>query len=383
MDDRFVAERYRNRSVGLTLDTQALSRYGDVINLSIGDTDFTTDTRIIDGARTDACAGYTHYGDPKGDPELIEAVCRAWQEDQGEAIPSDQVLVTASSCLGMALTMMAILNPGDEVLIFSPYFTMYREQVELAGGRAVIVPTYAHEGYAIREDRIRAAITPRTRAMIFNNPNNPTGMAYGEDTLALLASIAQEYDLVVAADDIYTFYFFEGSYRPIRCLPGMAQRTVTLNSFSKNYLMTGWRVGYVIAPPAIIQTMNAINGALCYSTPSVSQRAALHALSLRQELRQTYGQLYRQRVSYSAQRIQEIPYLDLCVPRGTFYLFPSVQKTGLSSAEFCARLLEEAHILVTPGSVFGAEGEGHFRIACTVGQEVLREAFDRMERLKF
>lgn len=163
----------------------------------------------------------------------------------------------------------------------------------------------------------------------------------------------------------------------------MAQRTVTLNSFSKNYLMTGWRVGYVIAPPAIIQTMNAINGALCYSTPSVSQRAALHALSLRQELRQTYGQLYRQRVSYSAQRDPGNPLSgSVCAPG---YVLPLPQRP--KNRPVLGGILRPpaggGPYPGNAGSVFGAEGEGHFRIACTVGQEVLREAFDRMERLKF
>ncbi len=379
-----VAKRRQKQGPeGISYNKSAKQSIPDLIDLSVGDTDLITDSRIIERARADALKGYTHYGDPKGDPELAEAILRAWREDHGESVPGEQLLVTASSCLGMALVMLAMLDPGDEVIIFSPYFSVYREQVELAGGKPVFVPTYQQEGYAISERRLRDAITPRTRAMIFNNPNNPTGAVYGRETLEMLARVAREKDLAVVADDIYTYYFFEGEYLPIRCLPGMAERTVTLNSFSKNFLMTGWRVGYIIAPSPLIQAMSDINGALCYSTPSISQRAAIEALALRAELGACYGSVYRQRVEYAAGRIAAIPYLSLLPPRGTFYLFPGIEATGLSSREFCRQLLEKAHILVTPGSAFGSEGEGHFRIACTVGLDALGEAFDRMQGLKF
>ncbi len=383
MKHNYLAKRFQVQSGGLTLDTEALGKYRDIIDLSIGDTDFITDGAIIDAAFRDARRGYTHYGDPHGDRELIAAVCRAWEEDFAQPLSAEHVLVTASSCLGMALTMLAILDPSDEVLVFSPYFSMYRSQIELAGGVCVEVPTYAEEDYAISEARLRAAITPRTKCIIFNNPTNPTGMAYGRDTLAMLARVAQEYDLLVAADEIYTSYLFEGDYCPLRTLANMAERTITLNSFSKNYLMTGWRVGVAIAEPEILNAMHRINGALIYSAPSVSQRAAIAALARREEIKKTYISAYRERVLYAAERAARIPYLDLVKPKGTFYLFPSIQKTGLSASEFCSALLSRAHVLVTSGDVFGSTGRGHFRIACTVDTAQLKEAFDRMEALTF
>ncbi len=379
----FIAKRFQRTGGGLRLDTEALSRYSDVIDLSIGDTDFTTDAAIIDAAFQDARAGHTHYGDPRGDDELISAIARAWQEDFGQVLPEDHVLVTASSCLGMAQVLLALLDPGDEVLVFGPYFSIYKDQIELAGGVCVEVPTYAAEDYAIREDRLRAVITPRTKAMIFNNPTNPTGMAYGRETLELLGRVAEEYDLLIAADEIYTTYLFEGSYVPLRTLPGLAPRVVTLNSFSKNFLMTGWRVGAILAEPELLDAMLQVNCSLIYSAPSISQRAAIAALAHRARIRETYVSAYRDRIFYAADRIEAIPWLSLVRPRGTFYLFPGIEKTGLSDAGFCRQLLERAHILVSPGSVFGAAGSGHFRIACTVGQDKLREAFDRMEQLTF
>lgn len=383
MKRNYVAKRFQSAASGLTLDTAALSKYSDVIDLSIGDTDFITDEAIIDAAFRDAKRGHTHYGDPHGDRELIDAVCTAWQEDFSQPLAPDHVLITASSCLGMALVMMAILDPGDEVIVFSPYFPMYRSQIELPGGVCVDVPTYAEEGYAIDEARLRAAITPKTKAIIFNNPINPTGMAYGRETLELLARVAQEYDLLVAADEIYTTYLFEGSYVPLRTLPGMAERTITLNSFSKNFMMTGWRVGTAIAEPEILAAMHTINGALIYSAPSISQRAAIAALHMRSAVREAYISAYRDRIFYSIERLQNIPYLTLTPPKGTFYLFPGVEKTGLSAPEFCKELLSRAHVLATPGDAFGQTGRNHFRIACTVDIAQLKEAYDRMESLTF
>ena len=383
MKRNYVAKRFQSAASGLTLDTAALAKYSDVIDLSIGDTDFITDEAIIDAAFRDAKRGHTHYGDPHGDRELIDAVCTAWQEDFSQPLAPDHVLITASSCLGMALVMMAILDPGDEVIVFSPYFPMYRSQIELPGGVCVDVPTYAEEGYAIDEARLRAAITPKTKAIIFNNPTNPTGMAYGRETLELLARVAQEYDLLIAADEIYTTYLFEGSYVPLRTLPDMAERTITLNSFSKNFMMTGWRVGTAIAEPEILAAMHTINGALIYSAPSISQRAAIAALHMRSAVREAYISAYRDRIFYSIERLQNIPYLTLTPPKGTFYLFPGVEKTGLSAPEFCKELLSRAHVLATPGDAFGQTGRNHFRIACTVDIAQLKEAYDRMESLTF
>ena len=379
----YIAKRFQGSGAALSLDTEALAKYKDIIDLSIGDTDFVTDGAIIEAAFRDAKAGHTHYGDPKGDPELIAAVCRAWEEDFGQPLPRDHVLVSASSCLGMALTMLTILDPGDQVIVFSPYFPMYREQIELAGGVCVEVPTYASEDYAIDEARLRAAVTPRTKAVIFNNPTNPTGMAYGMETMELLARVAKEYDLLIAADEIYTTYLYEGDFRPLRTLPGMAERTITLNSFSKNFLMTGWRVGVILAEPELLNVMNTVNGSLIYTAPSISQRAALQALAMRKDIREKYVTAYRDRIFYAADRIERIPYLSLVRPKGTFYLFPGVEKTGLTDKAFCKELLERAHVLVSPGSAFGASAAGHFRIACTVGIDRLKTAFDRMEELSF
>ncbi len=384
VDKRFIAERHKNAPAGLALNTEAMLKYkDDIIELSIGDTDFTTDERIISAAFEDAGRGYTHYGFPKGDPELIGAYIKAWREDHGQELDPDSVIVSASSMMGMQTSLLAMLDPGDEVIIFSPYFTPYANQIRNAGGVPVTVSTYASESFDIPRDRLEKAITPRTKAMIFNNPCNPTGRFYPLSTQQMLADIAKENDLVIIADEIYTSFVYEGEFVPMRTLEGMEERTVTLNSFSKNFLMTGWRIGMIISDPAFTGVIKNINTDYIYTAPSISQRAAIKALEIRKDIKETYISKYRERVEYSSKRLEDIPYLSLVPPRGTFYIFPGIRKTGLTSAEFTDQLLHKAHILVTPGTAFGPAGEGHFRISCTVPKSKLQEAFDRMDKLSF
>ena len=331
----------------------------------------------------DALGGHTHYTDPQGDPELIAAIQRYYVEEYGMYVPKNEIFVTASSCFGMALSLMTILDPGDEVLLFAPYFLPYKEQVMLAGGVPVEVPTFEADGFRIDPARLSAAITPKTRAMILNNPCNPTGAAYDMGVYNTVADAAIKHDLIVVADEIYTDYMFEFPFSPIRSVAGMAERTVTLNSFSKNYIMTGWRIGHVIAPAEVIAAMRRINENMVYTAPSISQRAAIHALRLRKEIGDQYTAAYRERAFYCADRINGIPKLSVLQPQGTFYLFMNVKKTGLSSVDFCGKVLREAHVAMVPGIGFGAAGEGYVRIACTTTMERLKEAFDRISRLEF
>lgn len=383
MNKRFVAERFSKPKEKLALDPEALKKYNDIIDLSIGDTDIVTDKQIIDKAYNDALAGYTRYGVPKGDPELVQAIIRAWDEDFGEKLDEKNVLVTASSLFGMSIALSAVLNPGDEVIVFAPYFTLYRPQAEYSGGVVREVPLSPENNYRIDEAQLRSYINDKTKVIIFNNPVNPTGIAYGKEDMEIIRRVAIEYDLIVMADEIYTFYLYDGDYTPMRLLPDMAERTITLNSFSKNYLMTGWRVGYIIAEDYLVDAIYSVSDFLIYSTPSISQRAGIKALEIRKEVCDKYVPIYRDRVFYCVDRIAKIPWMDLVRPGGTFYVFPSIKKTGLTTAQFTSLLFEKCHIIVAGGHLFGACGEGSFRIACTVPMEQLVEAFDRMEKLEF
>ena len=379
----FVADKYQQLGEALSLDTEALKKYPDLIDLSIGDTDIITDEQVINAAFNDAKAGYTKYGSPNGDAELIKAVVDMYQEDFNQTLCEEQVLITASSCLGMSISLMAVINPGDEVLVFSPYFSLYINQIELAGGVPVIVNLHQEDGYSLNKQVIQSKITEKTKALIFNNPCNPTGVFYGLEDLQVIADVAIEHDLLVFADEIYTYYAFGEKFIPIRSLDGMEERTLTLNSFSKNFMMTGWRVGYIVAEKEFLEVINYINGILIYTVPSISQRAAIKALSIREELREKYIQEYKRRVEYAYKRLSSMPYLEVVQPKGTFYIFPNVKKTGMDGKEFVEYLLENCHILASPGHLFGETGKDNIRMSLTKNMDMLEKAFDRMEKLRF
>lgn len=376
-----IAEKWAATST-FGLDVAALNRFPDVINLSIGDADFTTDTQIIDAAFADAKAGYTHYGNPQGDTQLIAEIIKYWREDFASTLTAEQVHITASSALGMAQTLIALTNPGEEIIIFSPYFPIYAQQIYLAGGKAVDIPLSAADGYAINPDQLESAITERTKAIIFNNPTNPTGTVYDAAQLAIIAEIAIKHDLIVIADEIYTdFIFGKTPFIPLRSLPGMAERTITLNSFSKNFMMAGWRIGYLIAAPEFIAAIGAVNDSLSYSTSAISQRAAIKALQIREKTREKYVAEYGKRIAYFASQLAQMPQFTLHQPEGTFYLFPG-NTSGLTGRELAAEIFDQTHILVSAGESFGTAGAGHVRIACTEPMEKLAEACQRLSRLR-
>lgn len=358
-------------------------KYPDVINLSIGDPDIPTPQAILDAMYQDSCKGHTKYTPSKGDPELIQAVCDFYKEEHGLALGPEWITITPAACSGMYQVMQAVLDPGDEVLIFSPYFSPYASQTQAAGGVPVLVPCLAEEGFQPNAQRAAAYVTPKTKAMIVNTPNNPTGACYTRETLEGLAALAKAADLLVIADDIYTDLCFTSEFLPIMTLPGMRERTVTLGSCSKNFVMTGMRIGWVAAPPEVAEGVRYVGENIIYCAPSPGQRAALYALRHRAELRPLVGPVFRERVYYARDRIRQLPFMTDCPAQGSFYVFPGIGPTGLSSMEACQVFLDESHVLMLPGSVFGQAGEGYMRIACTLGLDQLGEAFDRLEKLSF
>ena len=374
MKRNFIAKRFQSAGTGLTLDTAALAKYKDIVDLSIGDTDFTTDEAIINAAFRDAKAGYTHYGDPKGDPELISAVCKAWEEDFDQSLPRDHVLVSASSCLGMSLAMFAILDPGDEVIVFSPYFALYRAQIELAGGVCVDVSTYAEEDYAISEERLRAAITPRTKAIILNSPNNPTGCVYNEKSLQAVHDAVQGRKIFVICDDVYRQLDYTGGYHSFAEFRDLRRQILLVQSFSKPYAMTGWRMGYLLSDASVKERLELLHQFMVVSTPAPFQTACIRALGCDVT---PMLETYRARRSYVLQRLRDMQ-LPVCTPDGAFYVFPSIREFGLTSAEFCTRMIREAGLAATPGSCFGAEG--YIRLTYCYGNDQLREGLDRLEQ---
>ena len=385
MKNRFIAKRYwKDQSTAMGQSDELAKSFDDCINLSLGDPDLITHEIVIKGAFEDAKKGHTKYTDFRGDPELRNEICKFYKEEYGMEVRDEEVFVTTSACHGMYLALEAILDEGDEVILQAPYFTPYPQQVKLAGGIPVELPTFEEEDFQINIDRLKSLITERTKAIIINTPSNPTGSCLTVDTMKKIASMAIEHDLVVIADDIYTAFSYEHPFVPIASLAGMKERTITLNSFSKNFTMTGWRIGNIVAPDFIIKIVQQINENVVFTAPSVSQRAAIYALRKRDKIQPPMVEEYRKRVFYAAERINNIKGMHVIYPpKGSFYLFINIKDTGLTSQEAADILLKEAHVLTLPGNAFGSCGEGYIRIACTVGVDLLKEAFDRIEKITF
>ncbi|GAB48913.1 aminotransferase class I/II-fold pyridoxal phosphate-dependent enzyme [Mobilicoccus pelagius] len=379
MSDRFVSTRYRGQaSTPMSSSVEVAGRFEDVVNLSLGDPELTTDTRIIEAATADALRGHTHYTDTYGDPELREEILRVYVEDHGHEHDPAGVMVTTSACHGMWLTLETILDDGDEVVVLAPYFTPYPHQIRLARGVPVVVDTLEEDGYQVRPEALEAAITERTRAIVLNTPANPTGACLERSTAEQIARLAEEHDLVVVADEIYTAFSYAEPFEPFVTIPGMVERTITLNSLSKDFVMTGWRIGYALGPAEVIRAMKDVNENNVFTAPSVSQRAALHALRMRHEIVPPIMYLYRGRLMRAWERVCETPNMSALEPGGSIYLWVNVKDTGLTSAEVADRIFEEAHVLTLPGPAFGDCGEGYLRLAMTVGRDRIDEAFDRI-----
>jgi len=383
MKHKFIAKRYwKDQSTAMGQSDVMAKSFNDVIDLSLGDPDLTTDFRIIDAAFADAKAGHTKYTDFRGDPELRQAVIDFYKEEYDMDIVDEEIFIAASGCLAMYLVLEAILDDGDEVILQAPFFTPYPQQVELARGVPVELPTYEEEDFQINVDRLESLITERTKALVINSPSNPTGNCLTVETMQKIAEIAEKYDLIVVSDDIYTAFSYQNPFVPFASLPGMKERTIIINSFSKNFTMTGWRVGNIIAPDYIIKIVQQINENVVFTAPSISQRAAIFALHHRDEVQPPMIEEYRKRMFYAAERINKIPKMSVIYPpKGSFYLFINIKEMGVSSVEAADMILQKAHVLMLPGNAFGACGEGYVRIACTVNIDTLKEAFDRIEKM--
>ena len=384
MKHRFIAKRYwKDQSTAMGQSDVLAQSFDDVINLSLGDPDLVTHDLIIEKSYEDARAGHTKYTDFRGDPELRAEICKYYKEEYKMDVADEEVFVCASACLGMYLALEAILDDGDEVILQAPYFTPYPQQVELARGIPVELPTYEEEDFQINMERLESLITERTKALVINSPSNPTGNCLTVETMEKIAEIAEKYDLIVVSDDIYTSFSYQNEFIPFASLPGMKERTIILNSFSKNFTMTGWRVGNIIAPDFIIKIIQQINENVVFTAPSISQRAAVHALRNRDVVQPDMVAEYRKRMFFAAEKINEIPKMSVIYPpKGSFYLFINIKESGLTSEEAADIVLREAHVLMLPGNAFGTCGEGYLRVACTVDVDTLGEAIDRIKKIK-
>ena len=378
----FIADKFKERNYSMGNKTFSKESRYSPINLGIGDLDITTDEIIIEKAMNDTKAGHTHYTESHGYLELREEICRYHRENfKNYDFSPENVMVVSGACHGLYLLLKSILNPEDEVILLAPFFPVYTDQITLSNGKPVIVETKFENGFQIVKEDLEKAVTEKTKAVIINSPSNPTGVCYNIESLNIIREFAIEHDILVIADDVYDFFSYEKEFIPITTLPDMKERTVTICSFSKNFAMTGWRIGYVFADPEIIDCINFINESIVYSACSVSQRCALYALKDFKRLKKNIVPIFKERVEYCYNRIKNIDFLDCFKAEGGIYLFINIKKTGMTSQEFTDYLLENYNILVVNGDTFGVKG--FVRIACTLDIEILKEAFDRIEKIKF
>ena len=373
---------HKDQEMNMLANTEEmLAAYTDVINLSLGEPDMTTPAPIIEAVYKDSLAGHTHYTAFRGDPELRAEIVKFYKDEYGVEISDDEVYVVTSGNMGMYIALFTCINPGDEVLVPDPCFPVYGEQLRFCNAKAVPVPTYAEERFRFNPERAEKYVTDKTKALIINTPCNPTGACMNLEDMKAIAAFAEKYDLLVIADDISSSMSFQEPFVPIISIPGMKERTITVNSVSKNFVMTGFRLGWNIGPAHLVDAMRKTNDMMVFTAPAPSQRATIYALAHRNELMTPIMEEFKDRVSKTAERINSIKHLSVLPPMGTFYLFINIKETGLTSDAFVYKVLEEAHVLVMPGTAFGAAGEGYVRIACTKTTGELLEAMDRIEKI--
>ena len=334
----------------------------------------------IEAIREGLCAGYSGNA---GLPELRQEICRKLKRDNGIDADPSEILVTVGAIEGLSAAVMALVDPGDEVILPSPTYSTHVRQVVIASGKPVFAPTIEEDGFVLDIDAIRAAITPKTRAILYCSPSNPTGTAFSEEQLRELAGVALEHNLAVITDEAYEYFTFDGhEHFSIGSIPEMRGRVISCYTFTKTYAMTGWRIGYLHADEELIQQITKAHIPFAICAPVVSQYAALAALTGPQDCVVDFREHYRLMRDRMCERLDQLPGVFQYVkPSGSYLMFPRILlDEGRDSATFCKKLLREARVSTTPGSAFGPTGEGHLRLSFCVTREEIDKAFDRVEQ---
>lgn len=353
----------------------------DIVSLGVGEPDFVTPWRICESAIHHISQGQTSYTSNAGLLSLRTSISEyLLQRFAVEVDPADEVLITVGVSEAADLALRAILNPGDEVIIPEPCYVAYEPLVQLARGVPRALPCNGQQGFRLDWDALAALITPKTRAIMINYPCNPTGMTLKPQEVERLAHLAAAEQIILISDEIYAeLSYTDEPHVSLASIPEAAEWTVLLSGFSKAFAMTGWRIGYAAGPSEIIEAMTKIHQYTMLCAPIMAQRAAETALAEGIDDMKEMCESYRQRRNYFHAGLQRIG-LQTIRPEGAFYAFPSIAHTGLSSVEFCKRLLESQSVAVVPGSAFGSSGEGYVRASYAVDFEILDRALDGIER---
>jgi len=382
-----LASRQANLGTETAFETLAkakeLERQGkSIIHLEIGEPDFDTPEHIRNAAKQALDDGFTHYGASAGQLELREAIAKHQSERQGYDVSPKNVIVTPGGKPVMFFTIMALIEEGDEVIYPNPGFPIYESMINYMGGTAVPMQLNEETGYNADIDNLRSLITPRTKLLIVNSPNNPCGSVIPEHDLQKIAQMAVENDLTVLADEIYKdMYYGEQEHVSITKFPGMCERTVILDGFSKSYAMTGWRLGYGVFPEFLVEPITRLMTNSVSCTSVFSQMAAIAALEGPQDSVGVMMEEFTKRRDLVVAGLNSLPGVTCPTPNGAFYVFPNITGTGMSSSEFARKAMYEAGVALLAGTAFGKFGDGYVRISFANSQANLTEAIERLRNI--
>jgi aminotransferase len=354
----------------------------DVISFALGEPDYATPVNIKKAAIKAIEAGFTHYSSTAGLPELRQAVAeKLHKENYVDYDPQTEIVITVGACEACYSAIMSTVNPGDEVIITDPSFVFYAPTVILAGGRPVFVPVKEKNNFRPNLDQAEKLITPKTKIIWINSPNNPTGSVLLESDVNRIAEIAKKHDLLVMTDEVYEKFVYDGNkHYNIASLPGMRERTIVVNALSKTYAMTGWRVGYVAATEKLINRIHLIHMHVCTHPSVIAQKASVEALTGPQDSVTEMVREFDRRRRYIVKRLNEIDGLSCWTPAGSFYAFPNIAEIGKNSYELAEYLLKEGRINTVPGAAFGKHGEGYLRISFASPVKDIEEGMNRLEK---
>ena len=382
---RVVSSIPPSETLAVSDKAKALKAAGyDVVALAGGDPDFDTPDFITAAAFQAIENGATHYPAPmKGITPLLEAIAAKMQTDNGVSVkPGSDIVVTPGGKWALFLALSAILNPGDEVLYLEPVWVSYPPMIALAGGTPVAVTLSADDNFRITADQLRAKVTPRTKALMVNSPNNPTGRVITQEELDAIVAVALEHDLYVISDEIYETVIFDGrKHLSPAAVAGMAERTLTINGLSKSHAMTGWRLGWLAGPTPIMKLATQMNSQTVSSAANFTMHAAVAALKGPKEVTRAMCAEYQQRRDFMVPALNAIPGVECLDIEGAFYLFPRFPNSRRSSAELAEVLIEKAGIASVPGGAFGKSGEGHVRFTIATAMKELEKAVEKLAKV--
>lgn len=357
-------------------------RYPDVIDFTLGDPDYETPERVKKAACAAIMDGKTKYSANAGLKQLREVLSRHIEQETGVYYdPDTELQVTVGAMEALYLSLCCLINPGDEVVIPSPYWVNYRQMTEMLGGVPVLVSAKEENGFEVLAEDIEAVVTEKTRVIILNTPNNPTGAVYGRETLRAISDIAVSHDLAVVFDECYKSILYDGAkFTSILEFPGMKKHAVVVNSCSKRYSMTGWRLGYLAGPAELVTQLPKLQENIAACAPLPSQYAAIEAFSGNGDEPERMREGFERRRNVLVEGINQTGKLSCRYPKGTFYAMVNITQTGMKSEEFAYALLKEAHVAVVPGITYGEACEGYVRIAYTMEEEKIREGLRRIRK---